>query len=103
MWRVVSAVLALLGAGIAYFLNLLYKKRRMFDGLVMFPFHECSPEALFGKATSQSISLTNPACFVASTTIKQNLGSSSAGRRMSEIVPAKGPCSELDSLHTEEV
>lgn len=103
MWRVVSAVLALLGAGIVYFINLLYKKRRMFDGLVI-NFH--SMNALRGPLweSHQSVHLTDqPRLLVAPTAIEQNLGSSSAGRRMPEIVPAQGPCSELDSLHTEEV
>ena len=37
MWRVVSAILALLVAGVAYFLNLVYQKRRDLDGLVCHP------------------------------------------------------------------
>jgi len=36
MWSVISAVLALLGAGLAYFISLLLEQRRKFDGLVQF-------------------------------------------------------------------
>lgn len=34
MWRIISAVLALLTAGVVSFVNLVYRKRRELDGLV---------------------------------------------------------------------
>jgi len=38
MWRLLATILALLSAGVAYFLTVLYKKRRELDGLVSLPF-----------------------------------------------------------------
>jgi hypothetical protein len=40
MWRLLATVLALLSAGVAYFLTVLYKKRRELDGLVGLSFPE---------------------------------------------------------------